>query len=163
MIPLFDMLAHPTLSGHWLGHEGVAAFETLVKALDANGYIGACAVGMTDVEGYADDAFVEACGAWPVLTPIAGVNPRTCNDLESLLKGLQTKGFKGIKVHPRFSGLDLAAPYMVEVFRAAGSVDMPVFFCTYYQTSIDRFPAQDPFFELVRILKEAPDCRVVLS
>lgn len=48
MLPIFDSLAHPTLSGSWLGRPVRADFESLANDLNGAGYMGACAIGLDE-------------------------------------------------------------------------------------------------------------------
>jgi predicted TIM-barrel fold metal-dependent hydrolase len=162
MIPLFDALAHPTLSGAWLGSGRDARFDALAASLDAAGYLGAAGVGIWGVEGYADEAFIQECRRHRRLVPVAGFNPGHGNSLASEMQRLRALGYGAIKIHPRFTGLDLTGPDLGRILAAAAEHGLVVFFCTYQHCGIERYPEEDPFFSLVRALKAAPEARVVL-
>jgi len=59
MIPIFDSLAHPTLSGRWRDSGKDASFARLAASLREAGYGGAAAVGISGIEDYADEAFLQ--------------------------------------------------------------------------------------------------------
>lgn len=160
MIPLFDSLSHPTVSGKWLGNRP-STFDALSRELREANFLGACAVGLDGVEGYGHEAFLKACSAHPDLVPVAGFNPRV-KSIAGEMDTLKRMGFKGIKIHPRFSRLNQADPVLVEVLKAAAERGLVVFYCTYYFCRVDAFPDRDPFYSLVSLLKEAPPARVVL-
>jgi predicted TIM-barrel fold metal-dependent hydrolase len=162
MIPIFDALAHPTLSGRWLASGKDARFATLADALQAEGYLGAAAVGIAGVESYSDEAFIAECGRHPGLVPVAGFDPAHSGSIAGQMQRLRALGYTAIKVHPRFTGIDLAGPKLGQTLAAAAAHDLLVFFCTYQHCGIERYPLEDPFFSLVRALKAAPKARVVL-
>jgi predicted TIM-barrel fold metal-dependent hydrolase len=162
MIPIFDALAHPTLSGTWLDSGRDATFASLATALDESGYMGAAAVGICGVGGYEDAAFIACCRQHGRLVPVAGFNPGHAGSAAGEMQRLRALGYTAIKVHPRFTGLDLSGAVLGETLAAAAAHDMPVFLCTYQHCALERYPSEDPFFSLVRALKAAPAARVVL-
>jgi predicted TIM-barrel fold metal-dependent hydrolase len=162
MIPIFDSLAHPTLSGSWLHSGKDARFATLAASLEGAGYLGAAAVGIWGVEGYRDETFIEQCRRHRTLVPVAGFNPGHKGSLTTEMQRLRALGYKAIKLHPRYTGLELAGPKLGQTLAAAAENDLLVFFCTYQHCAIERYPSEDPFFSLVRALKAAPEAKVVL-
>lgn len=156
---LFDALAHPTLSGGWLGRGLDARFEALCTELRSQGYRGACAIGLDGIEGYTHEAFAEACRAHPQLVPIAGFNP--LQD-PGRLRELAAMGFVGIKIHPRFSGLTQRLGRLGPWLREAGDAGLVVFLCTYCHGPLAQLPTTDPLLDIGQSLSEAPDTRVVL-
>jgi predicted TIM-barrel fold metal-dependent hydrolase len=162
MIPIFDSLAHPTLSGNWLDGGRNASFPMLVASLDAAGFLGASAVGIWGVEDYADGAFIEECRRHHRLVPVAGFNPAHSGTISDELERLRALGYRAIKIHPRFTGMKLASAKLGETLGSAAEHDLVVFFCTYQHCGISAYPIEDPFFSLVRALKAAPTAKVVL-
>lgn len=162
MIPIFDALTHPTLSGRWLTSEKDARFDTLLASLEGAGYLGAAAVGTWGVEGYTDEAFLQECSRHRRLVPVAGLGPAPTGAIPSEMQRLRALGYRAVKVHPRFMGLDLAGSELGHIFAAAVAHDVVVLFCTYQHGAIERYPSEDPFFSLVRALKSAPKAKVVL-
>ncbi len=161
MLPLLDSLAHPTLSGSWLGRPLDARFQTLVQVLNSADYMGACAIGLDGIEGYTHEAFIQHCRQYPGLIPIAGFNPGQDASPEAML-ALRNMGFRGVKIHPRFSGLTRSLDTLGPALRAAGEADLTVFFCTYMHGPLPSHPTRDPFLSLVELLREAPETRVIL-
>lgn len=161
MIPLFDSLAHPTLSGNWPKHPASCSFPQLVRSLDDAGYIGACAVGMPRLEGYEHASFIAACRPYPQLIPIAGYDPNAETSANGLSE-LRDLGFVGIKIHPRFSKITRNLRQLADVFRAAGACGLVVFYCTYMHGTIGSYPKRDPFYDLIDLLDDAPKTKVVL-
>ncbi|TDH38328.1 hypothetical protein E2A64_04225 [Pseudohoeflea suaedae] len=160
MSGLFDSLSHPTLSGRWFARDLDAGWQALVKRLRESGYSRACAVGLAGVEGYEHEAFIEACRPYAELVPIAGIDPR--GDLVAELRRVKQLGFSGIKLHPRLSAFAMGDDCLIEAFRAARAVDLPVFLCTYCHGPVERAPLEDPLYGLARALRAVPDIRLVL-
>jgi predicted TIM-barrel fold metal-dependent hydrolase len=71
-------------------------------------------------------------------------------------------GFRGIKLHPRFSGLTRRLGLLGPTLRAAGEAGLVVFLCTYLHGRLADYPGTDPLFDLVESLRQAPTTRVVL-
>jgi len=161
-VPLFDTLAHPTLTGDWFGRGLDASFETLVVDLEEHGFVGACAVGLAGIEGYDHARFLSACRRFPQLYPVAGVDVLAEVDAEAEFVRLRRMGYRAIKIHPRYCGaatrLDLIGP----MFEAAARVGLIVFYCTYMHGPIGSYPSEDPLYALVRLLKRVPQLKVVL-
>ncbi|MFK7903944.1 MAG: amidohydrolase family protein [Chitinophagales bacterium] len=163
--PLFDSLAHPTLTAKWLDKENVnASFEALQEAMKTANFKGACAIGMAGIEEYEHSRFLKECQKYPNLIPIAGFKPPIYPFIEKEIAAIAAMGFKGIKIHPRFSNLNLMGnePTLVKTLQAAAKHNLPVFWCTYMHTDLKSYPTQDPFYSLVNILKQSVDTKVVL-
>jgi len=162
MIPIFDTLAHPTLTGRWLESGKDAGFDTLAASLRKSEYVGAAAVGICGVEGYADERFIAECRRHGPLVPVAGFNPAHERSIGEELQRLRALGYGAIKIHPRYTGMDIASRAFGETLAAAAEHGLVVFYCTYMHCGIERYPGQDPLFALVRALKAAPAAKVVL-
>jgi predicted TIM-barrel fold metal-dependent hydrolase len=161
MTDLFDSLAHPTLSGRWPNSNRDARVGTLVASIRNNGFGRACAVGLAGIEGYAHADFAAMCSPYPELVPIAGINPRA-EDLDAELDIVASLGFRGIKLHPRNSGVALRDPSFSRVFRGAAMRNLVVFLCTYFHADVQVYPRHDPLYDLVATLQDAGACRLVL-
>jgi predicted TIM-barrel fold metal-dependent hydrolase len=161
MTPIFDALAHPTLSGDWLGRPGCAGFDSLARQLDEGGFVGACAIGLAGVEGYSHERYIESCRAHANLVPVAGFDPER-DGSPAALRALRDLGFAGIKIHPRFSRLTRGVGRLAPALRAAGEAGLVVFYCTYMHCAPGEYPDTDPFYSLAGLLREAPATRVVL-
>jgi predicted TIM-barrel fold metal-dependent hydrolase len=160
-IALFDSLSHPTLSGKWMEKDN-ASFDGLVRQLREAGFARACAVGIADHDGYQHAAFAEQCRKFPELVPIAGVTPKAAGEIDLELNVVKDLGFRGIKLHPRYSSFPYSDVRLIDTFQAATRRDLPVFLCTYFHTPIDRYPDVDPLYCVTKILKASPDTRLVL-
>jgi predicted TIM-barrel fold metal-dependent hydrolase len=158
--PIFDSLSHPTLTGQWLDSGLDSTFETLDSSLIENNFIGACAVGLAEVEDYDHESFYRRCSPFPRLTPIAGIS---VNASEKEIEQIKEIGFKGIKLHPRYSNirLDHLGP-IIKIFNNAGKLNLPVFLCTYNWTNVANLQDSDPLFLISKILREAPETQTIL-
>lgn len=162
VVPIFDSLSHPTLTGRWISGDLDASFASLDRELGATGFCGACAVGLAGLEGYSHDSFWKACASYPALVPVAGLHPGSPQPLAAELDRIASLGYRAVKVHPRLSRFEPTAEILGAIFQAASARKLVVFYCTYLHTPIDRYPATDPFYALVGGLKRAPGARVVL-
>jgi predicted TIM-barrel fold metal-dependent hydrolase len=162
MIPLFDSLSHPSLSGDWFGRGLDASFPGLVRGLRAAGFSRACAVGVAGRENYEHAAFAAQCRAWPELVPIAGVEPQDADTIERELDTVHDLGFLGIKLHPRFSNFGYDDARLIPTFKAATRRKLAIFLCTYFHAPIERYPSNDPLYSVVEVMKAVPDTRLVL-
>ena len=164
-IPIFDSLAHPTLTGQWLQKKQLdSSFEALQKSLSSANFKAACAIGMAGIEGYNHLAFIEQCQKYPNLVPIAGYKPTSVPFVKREMAEIAAMGFKGIKIHPRFSQLNLVGHefLLVKTLQEAAKQNLVVFWCTYMHTHLRNYPTQDPFYDLVNILQQSTDTKVVL-
>lgn len=163
-IPIFDSLTHPTLAGTWGGKENTNSFDDVVESLRSANYAGACAVGLPGLDGYEHTAYAKACEKHPQLVPIAGFAPMQATSIDDELKQLKELGFKGIKLHPRISGLSLEEDQdqLTEIFNAAANHGLVVFLCTYSHCPTPHYPTVDPLFSIIRLVKRSPDTKIVL-
>ncbi len=162
MTPLFDSLAHPTLSGKWLNSPHDAGFASLDADLSAAGFIGACATGIHGVEDYDHHRFIAQCARFPRLLAIAGLHPESEAQICSEIALVRQLGYTAIKIHPRFSRIRSLEQTLTQVLVAASEADLPVYYCTYLHADLAQYPLADPLYALVAALKAAPRARVVL-
>ena len=163
MIPLFDSLTHPTLTGKWFnGKKLDASFETLSKHLKENGYCGACAVGLDNCENYNHLDFIKNCEKYK-LVGIAGFNPFVKN-LREELEYIKHLGFKGIKIHPRISNIDIDNSFglLSKVLQACYELNLVVYFCTYNFTTAINSQIYDQYYILLNLIKTSPKVKLVL-
>lgn len=160
-VPLFDSLSHPTLSGTWIDGKTGTTFAAVHEQAEAHGFAAVCAVGLHGVGGYEHRAFAEACAPYPLLVPIAGLDPQTTS-LSAELQTIAGLGFRGVKIHPRFSDYQPDAQSLGTVLREVHAAGLVTMYCTYAHGPIRQYPPQDPLYVLVQALQRAPDARVVL-
>jgi len=162
MKPFFDSLTHPTLTGEWPNGKNLdASFRSLDEQLDKENFRFALAVGLHDVEDYSHRLFIAACKKYPKLIPIAGYDVHIKN-FEQELENIKQLGYKGIKIHPRYSGLNYSDNNLNDVFKYCGSIGLVVMYCTYAHTSLINYPVRDPFYNFVEYAKGCEDTRIIL-
>ena len=162
MVPIFDSLSHPTLSSRWLGKDVDASFATLANQLSSSGFAGACAIGMAGIEDYNHEDFIAQCKKYELLVPIAGVGLKSQLSLLEELDLVRELGFRGVKIHPRFSKLTRQLDSLGELFAEAAKRELVVFYCTYMHCDSQNYPLGDPFYSLAKLISDSPATRVVL-
>ncbi len=160
--PLFDSLAHPSLAGTWLNRPHTATFDRLVDEMRAAGVVKACAVGLEGMDSFEADGFAAACSKHAELFPVAGYRPGESGALAADMARLRGMGYGGVKLHPRFSRIDVFDGILGETMAAAADAGLVVFYCTYHHCAVEHWPVGDPFLALVAALKAAPAAKVVL-
>ena len=84
------------------------------------------------------------------------------NNLEELKRIYKDCAFKGIKIHPRFSGLDINDEERFnELFAFATESDVFIMLCTYYHSPTN-YPVNDPLFTIARIVNKYPRMKLIL-
>ena len=161
-IPIFDSLAHPTLTGRWLGRDEDARFETLTEQAREAGFEACCAIGMANVEDYEHERFMAQCSQHDALVPVAGFDPTSCDSIADEMSRVRALGYRAIKVHPRFFTRSLDMSGLEETFRLAADAGLVVFYCTYMHCALSDYPQADPLYALVSLLKRVPEVRMVL-
>lgn len=163
MIPIFDSLAHPTISGNWSSSNLDASFDTLYSEMNSNKIIKACAVGLPNFEGYNHFQFINKCAGYSNLIPISGFD-LFVNDIPEEISLLKNLGFKGVKLHPRCGkfSFEKDEKRIIEVMNSCYENDLVVFICTFYSSEINDFPQRDPFWQLVNIFKNSAKTKTIL-
>lgn len=158
MIPIFDSLTHPTITGAWLSSKYDASFESLASKQNR-----AVAVGLHGVEGYNHDEFIQECNKYDNLIPVAGFDIHV-SDLTTEISNVTSLGFKGIKLHPRLGNFSFNddKEKLKEIFKLCFDHKLVVFVCTYVSCSSYKFPTNNPFWDLADIFKSSPNTKCVL-
>jgi len=161
MIPIIDTLAHPTLSSTWLKEKLNSSFNDLIVSMEKASFSKALAVGIWGIENYSHKKFIEACFEFDCLIPIAGLDTQTIN-IEREIELIKRLGFRGIKIHPRFSKMHYIHNQLDKIFEVAGKNNLVVMYCTYSHCSAPNYPEVDPFYALAKTINKCPDTRLVL-
>ena len=160
---LIDTLAHPTLTGKWLGRDIDCSFDKLSSDLDKSSFKKAFAIGMHGLDGYNHIEFINKCNEYNNLIPIAGFDPTISSEkVRNEIKYIKDLGFKGIKIHPRFSNFDYDTQKLKNIFNQAHLNDLLVFYCTYAHCSAPNYPEQDPFYALASAINFCPNVKLIL-
>jgi len=135
-IPLFDSLTHPTIDGTWMPPvPGKNTLQKLEAEMTANNVEWALAVGMKDIGGYALEAYADHIrSASRKIFPVAYYDFNEADagrEIDRKLDDIARYGYSALKIHPRFSRIDLRSAALREVLSQAGSRNMPILFCTF--------------------------------
>ena len=84
------------------------------------------------------------------------------DNLNELTTFFEIYNFNGIKIHPRFSSIDLSNHKLFnDLFSFACKNKIFIFLCTYYHSNI-KYPIVDPLFSISQIKNNFPDLKLVL-
>ena len=164
---IFDCLCHPTIDQTWNNKFCENSFEKLINEMDQANIAMACVVGIAgigsfDIEKY----FILANKYKKRLFPIAGLNPNQYSDgqLKDQINTIKKIGYYGIKIHPRYSKIDLNSDKnkLIKTFNYAADINIPIFLCSYYASNAPYYPSTDPLIQLSNIVKETPDTKLIL-
>jgi len=159
---LFDSLGHATVDGNWLESDLDASFNSYSNQLKENQYIGGVVVGLSGKNAYQHVDFLNLSKNYSNLYPVAGFDPLI--EPLSTIENLKKNGFYAIKIHPRFSNIDLSynKKYLVDCFKVCADLDFPIFLCTFNQCKVESYQSIDPLYSLADILKESMNTKVLL-
>lgn len=163
ILPLFDALAHPTVTGTWLNQRQGLMFEQVDREMQNHNYVGCCAVGLPRQDGYCHASFIEEARKYETMIPIAAFDFGVSDKAKEMDK-IHALGFQGIKIHPRLSDFCLQNDWdiLVDVCTLAADKKLNVFVCTYCHREWERYPDYDPLRMLVKLLKAVSHVRMVL-
>mgnify|MGYP003136717702 FL=1 len=160
---LIDTLAHPTLTGKWLGRDIDCSFSKLSSDLNNSPFKKAFAIGMYGLDGYNHKDFIKECSKYNNLIPIAGFDPMIQSvEVGNELRQIKELGYKGIKIHPRFSKFNYDKDLLKNIFNLAYQNNLIVFYCTYSHCSAPDYPEQDPLYTLAAAINSCPDIKLIL-
>ena len=131
------------------------------KLADAN-FVGACAVGLPQKEGFEHREFLQACRARKNLFPVAAWSDIPSSEVEGQLAALLAMGYRAIKIHPRLSGLSVRDPRFAQTLRMAAAAGLIVFHCGYQFAADNLLHPVDPLPWLLEAVAGAPTLRLVL-
>lgn len=167
MIPIFDSLSHPTINTDWIlpKYAGASAIETLIGQMKEANIKKSLAVGMKGIGGYDQDKFISIVLPFSdYLVPIAyydfDENDET-GKIEQKLKSLKDKGYKGIKLHPRFSDFALTSDKLAYTINKATELELVSLLCTYF-THNSGTAANNNIETLCALLMKVQESRLVL-
>lgn len=140
-IQIFDSLTHPTLDNNWImpKYPACASVDVLLSQMQNYNICGAFAVGMKGIGGYDEDAFLQMIMSekenklYPIAFYIFGDKDKSA--IYQDLLSIKSKGFVGIKLHPRigeFTLEDVLLPYVIDLANELGLV---VLLCTYFYSN----------------------------
>lgn len=157
----YDSLAHPTLNGKWINGDG-DSFASFVALIEREKLKGACVCGLPGVGQYEHKSFFDASKIDRRLFPIASLTKTSISKIVKELNYVKKIGYRAIKIHPRFLGIFFSAEQLEEIFTHCSRLNLIVYYCSYYHSSIDSMPFEDPYWELVKAIKNSPNIKLVI-
>lgn len=145
MIKIFDSAAHPTISKYWTSTNNKkikSSFEDLDKQMKKNNISNACAMGLDNFEKYDHKKFIYNCKKYKKLLPIAGINPYNAN-ISREIKYVKNLGFKGVKVHPRISKINLNSKKFIKFLKIMEKSKLVLMLCTYTHGKVGNTQEKD--------------------
>lgn len=136
-ISIFDSLAHPTITGKWINEKYCEGYEINSYIEDMNRFniIGAFIVGMDKIGGYNYKTFSKISNdnrlfyiAYFDFIEIVDNNKLLINKILELKK----LGYKGLKIHPRFSKLSIIDSRIIKLIKICNDNDLVVLLCTHF-------------------------------
>ena len=167
MIPIFDSLSHPTLNKDWIlpKYAGASAVETLIGQMKEANIKKSLAVGMKGIGDYDQNQFISLVLPYSdYLVPIAYYDfceNEEYETIEQQLNRLIEQGYKGIKLHPRFSDFSLTSDRLAYTINKATEFGLVSLLCTYF-THNSGTATNNNFETLCSLLMKVQDSRLVL-
>lgn len=167
MIPIFDSLSHPTINADWIlpKYAGASSIENLISQMKEANIKKSLAVGMKGIGEYDQDQFM--CLLQPYLeylVPIAYFDFRESDDedrIQSKLRRIKEGGYRGIKLHPRFSDFLLTSDKLAYTINTATNLSLVSLLCTYF-THNSNSSANNNIESLCALLLKVQDSRLIL-
>ena len=166
-IPIFDSLIHPTVNGFWMEKEAgqICGITTIEKMMESANIKWAFAVGMNGVGNYDEKKFLSIVQRSKAnLLPVAFYGyPEISGKKKTKewVTNLKKAGFKGVKVHPRISGLNLGNKDLSEMVKICGTENLPVLLCTYFYSPCENCSGNN-IDSLIKFLINSGDTKMIL-
>jgi predicted TIM-barrel fold metal-dependent hydrolase len=141
IIPIFDSLTHPTLSGRWINDSNLCntSIDSLLLEMSQNNISKGLAVGLSGIGGYDELAYVNFIkNSSDSLIPIAFFDINSINSekvIKSKLLYLKKIGYRGIKLHPRIGKFSLDHHLLPSIVKGANDFGLSVLLCTYFYSN----------------------------
>lgn len=155
-VPIFDCITHPTLDMTWVNpkYNSYCDIELLVADLKKYNYCKAFAVGMKNIGSYEHQRFIDMVSEYEQLVPVA-----YCED-EAELDYIKQLGYKGIKIHPRFSNFNFTDEKIPSIIKRANELELLPMLCTYFSSR--ELNVRDNLRELAAMMNSIPEEKVVM-
>lgn len=131
---IIDSLTHITPDGTWFNTNHDATLDRLIDTQQKAGVDKSILVGMPNLDD--DDFVLSVTSDNPdKFIPVSGIslNGLSAEEIKSKISTLKTKGFAGIKIHPRFSGVSLLSNEVNYALDYADKYNMKVMVCTIHR------------------------------
>tara|TARA_Y100001980_G_C14555302_1_gene343548 strand:+ start:888 stop:1682 length:795 start_codon:yes stop_codon:yes gene_type:complete len=160
---LFDSNCHPTVKSTWLNKKNNNSFSELQKSVIKNNLSGALAVGIDSIDSFNRIQFINECKKYHSLVPIAGFSPHK-GEIECNLEDIFNLGYRGIKIHPRFSKFNLVdgKEDLIRTINICDNLGLVVLLCTYFLDQDGKMILENPISYLNEVLKKTDDPKLIL-
>ncbi|OQA97642.1 MAG: Amidohydrolase [Bacteroidetes bacterium ADurb.Bin217] len=166
-IPIFDSLTHPTIDSHWIlpKYHNSANIENLVCQMKQYNIIKSFAVGMYGIGSYEQNSYyklIKPYSDYFYSIAFLLIEPSdTEKTIKEKLKRVKETGFKGVKLHPRFSDFSISNPLIVYTIKIANELELTILFCTYFYHP-SRNACSNSIESLLNVLLNTQDCKIIL-
>lgn len=166
-IPIFDSLSHPTIDSNWIlpKYEAAANIESLTEQMKQYNIVKSFAVGMKNLGSYDETKYITFIKPYSdFFIPIAFFdinNSITTAEIKEQLLEIKRKGYKGIKLHPRFSDFQIQNEHLITVISYANELELSVLFCTYF-THNTKNSCGNNLENFLNLLHKIQDCKIIL-
>ena len=159
-IPIFDSLTHIKKDGNWYGTHCDASLEKLLR-ISKTQFKKAALVGMP---GDDNEYLMHIAKLHPdKFVPIGALNIQknaNLEEIESALLKLSEIGFKGVKIHPRFLGINIADELVSKIIGIAGKYELVIFLCTVQKPPSP--PLKRPVYDVIhQICDENQESKII--
>ena len=137
-IPIFDSLSHPTLNGDWLSpkYNGCCHIKDVIADMRTYNIKKAFAVGIKNVGDYDENKFVSTIltEGSDLFLPIAFFDFKDLNykDIRRRLLEIKSKGYVGIKLHPRIADFLLSDKRLPYIIDCSNELNLLPMLCTFF-------------------------------
>lgn len=148
---IIDSLSHITFDAKWFSTNYDASLERLLAEMKKANVDKSVLVGMPNLDD--DDLILDASkNHSDKFIPISGMALKDLSkeEIEQKILDLKTKGFAGIKIHPRFSGVSLISREINYALSSADKYNMPVMLCTIHRPPSK--PLGRPLYDVIHEL-----------
>lgn len=162
-IKFFDSNCHPNVNGYWLKKKINNDFNNLKNSIDKNDLMGCLAVGLENIDNYDIYSFINECQKYSNIIPIAGINPIS-NGFKNEIQEISNLGYRGIKIHPRFSNIDLkeSQKLLFDNIKFCNEHNLLVLFCTYFNNKEGGYIIENPKNYMNDLLEHCYETKIIL-
>jgi hypothetical protein len=131
---IFDSAVHPTIDNTWLNPKfsGCCDINSLIEDMKKYKIRKAFAIGLKEIGAYTLENYIKFLQEYKNIIPIA-----FCEiDYDfNKLNYIKQQGYKGIKIHPRLSGIESDDDRIFEIIKNANKLGLIVLYCGFLGVS----------------------------
>ena len=165
-IPIFDSITHPTINGNWLSekYNGKAKMQDLILSMEEENIKWGFAVGMKGVGDYNEVDFIKMIEtSESKLIPVAYFDFENIanGDIKTEIRRIKKMGYKGIKIHPRLSNINILNNDLIDIVKLANQEQLALLLCTYFYDCKENSYVNN-IDNLQKFLYQTRDCKMIL-